>query len=137
MLDAHREQAFGDHLVGFAVTIQRLDPHFLRTVDVLVEARYRQAAFLVLVHLVGQRFEFGIDEDSRLGPVFGQVHHHHALVHIDLRRGQADARSLVHGLEHVVDQLTKLVIDHIHRFGDGAQPRIGKFKDVQNGHMRL
>src|SRR5690606_38450788 len=137
VLDAHRQQAFGDQLVGLAVAVQRADPNLLRAIDVLVEAGYRQTAFLVLVHLVGQGFELGVDEDPRLGLVLGQVHHHHALVNVHLGSREADAGSGIYGLEHVVDQLTNAVIDHLHRRGDGAQPRIGVFEDVENGHKRL
>jgi len=134
VLDAHGEQAFGDQLVVAAVAFLRLDPYLLRAVDILVEAGHRQAAFLVLVHLLGQRFELGVDEHPWLGLVLGQVHHHHALVHVDLGRGQADAGGGIHGLEHVVDQLGKRRVEHGHRLGDGAQARIGEFEDVENGH---
>ncbi|MCY1449656.1 hypothetical protein D9M71_664080 [compost metagenome] len=137
MLDAHGEQAFGDQLEGLAVAVQGLDLHLLRAVDVLVEARYRKAAFLVLVHLLGEGLELGVDEDQRLGLVFRQVHHHHALVHIHLGGGEAYARCGVHGFEHVVDQLAHGVVHHCHRLGDGAKPRIGEFENVQYRHMRL
>ncbi|MCY1436602.1 hypothetical protein D9M71_527310 [compost metagenome] len=137
MLDAHREQTFGDLLERLAVAVQRLDLHLLRTVDVLVEAGHRQAAFLVLVHLVGEGFELGVDEHPRLGFVLGEVDDHDALVHVDLGGGQADAGSVVHGLEHVVDQLAHGVINHLDGLGDRAQARIGEFENVQNSHMRL
>ncbi|MNO88576.1 hypothetical protein D3C76_800310 [compost metagenome] len=137
MLDAHREQTFGNFLERFAVAVQRLDLHLLRAVDVLVEAGHRQAAFLVLIHLFGQRFELGVDEHPRLGLVLGQIHDDDALVHVHLGGGQADAGGFVHGFEHVVDQLAHGVIDHLDRFGDRAQARIGEFENVQDGHMRL
>ncbi|MOA10989.1 hypothetical protein D3C78_1309030 [compost metagenome] len=137
MLDAHRQQALGDQLEGLAVAVQRLDPDLLRAVDVLVEAGHRQAAFLVLVHLLGERFELGVDEHPRLALVLGQVHHHQTLVHVDLGRGQADAGRRVHGLEHVVDQLAQGVVHRGHRLGEGAQAGIGEFENVQDRHMRL
>ncbi|SCZ18074.1 Uncharacterised protein [Acinetobacter baumannii] len=137
VLDAYRQQAFGDFLEGVAIAVEGLDPDLLRSVHVLVEAGYRQAAFLVLVHILGQRFELGVDEYPRLGLVFAEVHDHDALVHVHLGRGEADARGFVHGFEHVVDQLAHRVVDHLHRFGDGPQARIGEFENVQDGHMRL
>src|SRR5690606_14341589 len=48
MLDAYRQQTFGDFLVRLAVTIQGLDADFLRAVDVLIEAWHRKTAFLIL-----------------------------------------------------------------------------------------
>jgi hypothetical protein len=45
-------------------------------------------------------------------------------------RGQTDARGLIHGFKHVIDQLANAVVDRRHWFGDGAKARIGKFEDV-------
>ena len=116
VLDAHGEQAFGDQLVVAAVALLRLDSHLLRAVDILVEAGHRQAAFLVLVHLVGQGFEHRIDEDHRCAAVFAQVHDHDALVHVDLRGRQTNARRFVHGFKHVIDQLTHFVVHNLHDY---------------------
>ena len=80
VLDTYRQQVFGDQLKGLAVTVQGLDLDFGRSIDVFVEAGYRQTAFLIL----------------------------------------ADAWGVIHCFEHVVDQLTQRVIDHLHRLGDGA-----------------
>ncbi|MCY1447309.1 hypothetical protein D9M71_639220 [compost metagenome] len=130
VLDAHREQIFGDQFVGLAVAVQRLDLDPLRAIDVFVEARHRQTAFLVLAHVVGQRFELGVDEHSRLGAVFGEVHHDDTFVHVDLGSGEADARRFIHCFKHVVDQLTHFVVHYGHWLGDSAQTRIREFEDV-------
>ena len=137
VLNAHRQQAFGNQLEGLAVTVEGLDFDFLRAIDVFVEARHRQAAFLILLNFVGQGLELGVDKHQRFILVFGQVHHHQALVYIHLGGRQADAGGVVHGCKHIVDQLAQLVVDLLHRFGDGTQARIGKFEDVQDRHMRL
>ncbi|WP_255505626.1 hypothetical protein [Alkalisalibacterium limincola] len=55
-------------------------------------------------------------------------------MHIDLGGGQADARRLVHRLEHVVDQRTQFVVDLLHRRGQRPQARIGEFEDFELGH---
>ena len=47
VLDAHREQAVGGELEGFAVAIERLDRDRVGAGDVGVDAGHRQAAFLV------------------------------------------------------------------------------------------
>lgn len=134
VLHAHRQQAFAFQFERLAVAVLGLDPHAQGAVDVLVEARHRQAAFLVLAHVVGQLFDRGVDEDPRLAAVFAQVHDHDLLVHVDLGRGQADARGFVHGFKHVVDQLTQCVVELRHRFGNGAQARVREFENVQDGH---
>jgi len=121
VLNAHRQQAFGNHLERLAVTVQGLDLDALGTVDVLVEVRYRQAAFLILAHLVGQGFELRVDKHQRLAAVFGQVHDHDALMHVDLGRGEADTRGFIHCFKHVIDQLTNLGVHYGHWLGDGAQ----------------
>ncbi|MNP49064.1 hypothetical protein D3C76_1432270 [compost metagenome] len=58
-------------------------------------------------------------------------------MYVDLSRSQPDTRRFVHGFKHVVDQLANFVIDDSHWLGDGAQTRVWKFEDVQNGHMRM
>ena len=58
------------------------------------------------------RFEnFGIDEDQQIVVRLRDIDDDHALVHVDLRCGQADARRRVHGLRHVTDELTNLIVD--------------------------
>ena len=44
-----------------------------------------------------------------------QVHHQQALRHADLDRGKADARRVVHRLEHVGDQRAQLVVHRLDR----------------------
>ncbi|MCY1182638.1 hypothetical protein D9M73_232080 [compost metagenome] len=130
MLDANGEQAFGDQFVRLAIAVQGLDLDLLRAIDVFVETRYREAAFLVLLHLVGQGLELGVDEHPRFGAVFGEVHHDDTFVHVDLGSGEADARRFIHCFKHVVDQLTHFVVHYGHWLGDSAQTRIREFEDV-------
>ena len=59
----------------------------------------------------------------------------HALVHVDLRRGQADAIGFVHRVQHVVDQRADARVDGGHRFGHRVQARIGVAKDGQQAHV--
>ncbi len=47
----------------------------------------------------------GLMKDVGLGTVFRHVDDDEALMDIDLGRGQPDAGCLVHGLEHVIDEL--------------------------------
>jgi hypothetical protein len=54
------------------------------------------------------------------------------LVHVHLRRGQADAGRGVHRHEHLVDQIEQRLIEHRDGLGLGAQARIGEFEDFQH-----
>ena len=65
----------------------------------------------------------------------GRVDDDHALVLVDLGRGQADAFGAVHGLEHVVDEPADSRIDGVDRTGDLVQARIGVAEDVELGQL--
>src|SRR5690606_35086034 len=76
-------------------------------------------------------------EHQWLVAALGHVDDHEALVHVDLGRGQADARRGVHGLEHVVEQALELRrgdASGIQVGGDVAQARMGQFEDGEQGH---
>ena len=47
--------------------------------------------------------------------VLGGVHDDQAAGHADLRRGEPDARRVVHGREHVVGEPAKLRVDALDR----------------------
>jgi hypothetical protein len=53
---------------------------------------------------------------------------------IHLRGGQPDTWGCIHGLEHVVDELSELGIELGHRLRSGAQPLIGEFQNGSDGH---
>ncbi len=56
---------------------------------------------------------------------------------VHLRRRQAGAAGIAHGLHHVVDQPTQFGIAGIrHTFGRPAQHRMAHAGDLQNGHCR-
>ena len=65
-----------------------------------------------------------------------QVHGDDALGHAHLNGGEPDAGGLVHGLEHVLDQLLHLRVDLLDRFGDEPQPLVGDDEDVAQRHAR-
>ena len=55
-------------------------------------------------------------------------------MHVNLRGSEADAVGLVHGFQHVVDQLANARIDGFDRLGHRVQARIGIAEDVQTCH---
>jgi hypothetical protein len=69
-----------------------------------------------------------------IGIVGLEIDHQHAQRHADLDRGKADARRIVHRLEHVGDE--RLAARR--RTGDGAETclstRIGDFEDFADSH---
>jgi len=110
--------------------------NFLGALDLVVDAGHGEAPFFHLLDAFA-REDFGIDQNERLIARLADVDDDHALVHVDLRRSQADARRGVHGFEHVVDQLTQRVIDGFDRLRLGTKPRIGKFEDGELSHGRI
>src|SRR4051812_2301340 len=136
VLDAGREQALGLDLVGLAVEVEILEPHLGGALDILVDFRDRQAAFLVDRRLVRGPYDLRIDEHARLGLAFllGKVHGEDALRHPDLDRGEPDAGRVIHGFEHVLDQGLDVGRDLADRLGDQPQPLVGKDDDIAPCH---
>src|SRR5690606_17065821 len=66
VLHAHRQQAVGLGLVRLAVDIQRLVADARRALDLVVDARHRQAAFLVGLALVALPGDLGVDQHAQL-----------------------------------------------------------------------
>ena len=66
----------------------------------------------------------------------GQVHDDHALRHTDLDGGQADARGVVPGLQHVIHQGAQGIVHPLHGGGFLLQHRlvVGDGEDVSDGH---
>ena len=54
----------------------------------------------------------------------------------DLDGGKPDAGRVVHGLEHVVDQLAEVGVDALDRLGNEPQPLVGKLDDLAHRHGR-
>ncbi len=83
--------------------------------------------------------DLGVEEKyrrRRLGVVFslGDVDDDDALGHADLHGGEANARRLVHGLQHIVEQPVNFRVDPFDRRRNDPQARIGKGEDRKQGH---
>ena len=136
VLDADGQQAVGPQLLRLALAVEEAHGDLVGAVHVGEDAGHGQAAFLV--HLfAGLVAQLRIDEDLGLVLFLADVDDHEALVHVHLAGGQADARRVVHGLEHVVEQALEFGRRHIcglHRHGLGAQAGVGEFEDGEQGH---
>ena len=107
MLDAYGEQAFRGPLERFAALVPRSHRDPRRPGDLVVVPGHGQAAFLALRLALG-RDDFRIDEDEEVVLGIGDVDDDDALVHVDLRGGEADAGGRVHGFRHVAHELDDL-----------------------------
>ena len=129
MLDANRQQAIGFHRPLLAVEIEVFDGDALGTLDLVVDAGHGQAA--LFAHLLATAFLQGrINEGEKIVLIFRDIDDHDALMHIDLRRCQANARRFVHRFGHVGDQFSNAGVDLDDWLCNLFQARIGK---TQNG----
>ena len=134
VLDADRQHAVGIEGLQLPLGIQRAHAHGGGALHAVVDAGHRQAP-LVAAHALGAGLDdLGIDEHQRAAAVLRHVDDDQALVHVDLRRRQADAVGLVHGFEHVVHELPDACIDRLHRAGDRVQARVWVTENGSNGH---
>src|SRR5262245_39907257 len=114
------------------------DDHPARARDAAADVRNTEAALPVFDGLSTLRPYFRVDQDhlrKSFGLVLvffsiarrGKTRHEHPETFVDLRRGEADALVLVHGLEHVVDELLKsrrAYLRRVDRTRTGAQDRV-------------
>ena len=109
-----------------------------RALDVVVVLGHRQAAFLIGVQLLRDPGDLGVDDEQRrlLLALAGEVERDDALGDADLDRRQSDAGGVVHGLQHVVEDATDLVVHDGDRLGDELQAGVGQGDDVEFGHER-
>ena len=133
VLDAHGEQALRLERERVAALIVGSHLHALRTLHGVVDARHRQAAFLD-VGDAGGVDDLGIHQHHQRVAALRDVDDDHLLVHVDLRRRQADARRRVHGLGHVTDELLQRLVEDGHGCGDLVQPSVRVAQDVEEGH---
>ncbi len=118
------------------LTVQRLDGDDVAAGDIGIDTGDGQAAFLVHLLAVASG-DARVDEDQWPAFVLAHVNHHEALVHIHLAGGQANPGGGVHGFKHVVEQGLEGRRGQFRRSdvdGFGAQARVGKFKDREQGH---
>ena len=130
MLHANRQQSVRLQREFLAFFVQSLDLDALGAGNGVVNARHGQAAFFVSGFAVFFNND-GVDEHARLAAVFGQIHHNHTLVHIDLRRRQPDTARFVHGFKHIGNQLLDALIDLPDRLRHGVQTLVGILQDIQ------
>ena len=131
MLNADRQHAFGLMMLALAMQIKRLNLHRQRALDAVVNSRHRQAALFADTRLGTGPDDLGVNQHQRLVAVLAHVDNDQPLMHIDLRRGQADTVGCVHRLQHGCGKLANAVVDHGDRHCHGMQTRVGVTEDGQ------
>ena len=107
----------------------------LRPFDFFVIARYRKTA--LFRHSQAILFQHhGIDQNVGIVFLDANVRNQQAFVDVHLGSSKSDAGCCVHGLKHIVDQLSKIIIHLLDRARPGAQFRIGKFENSELCHLR-
>jgi hypothetical protein len=103
VLQADGQEATCLEVEELAVGILGPAPNVLETRHAFVDTGDRETT-LFERRFSGALEDFRIDEHHQLVVPVRDVGHEHAEMHIDLRRGESDARCVVHGVGHVGDQ---------------------------------
>ena len=128
MLQAGSHQPVGFDQMLFAICIEVIDLDGGWPFHFGIIIRYRKAAFLIGADFIRHADNLGIDEDMRrFRFIFlGKVDDEHADRFAYLNGGEANARRIIHGVEHVAGKFAQLVVKALHRLGNLAQDGIGK-----------
>ena len=127
-----REEAFARHLDGFALRILRADGHALRTHHDAGAAGHAQAPFGAGLLALGG-YDFGVDQLDQPLP---HIHHDRPLENAHLRRSQAHAVGLVHGVCHILEQNTQAQVKFLNLFGMLAQLFVSDFHNPSGCHFK-
>ena len=104
MLQADREQAVGMQFERLALPVKRAQGDLLCACHFLVNAGYRQTAFLAGFFTFPVE-DFRVDEYLQGILFFGKIDDQQPDMLIHLGGGQADSRGGIHGFGHVIDKL--------------------------------
>ncbi len=135
VLDTDRKQSVARDFDRGTVAIERIDHDRLCPGYLVAVARYRETPLLILGGAV-VRADNRVDQRQGGAAIFTDVDHNDPLANIDLWRCQSDTGGLVQRLKHVDDQLEYSVINGCNLGRPFTKARIGKVKDIENGHRR-
>ncbi|OLY74177.1 hypothetical protein AU074_27865 [Pseudomonas sp. ATCC PTA-122608] len=139
VLDHSCVEAFGNPHNRLALGIEAFVANLLVTVHCPTQAGHRQAPFIAFFQHRAEWRDQRVDQDGlghggRVRVAFAalETEDHQLQVHTHLRRGQANATDVLHGLEHVINQLPQLrAVEHLrrNRRGNTQQALIAHFQD--------
>ena len=134
MLNADREQSFRIQLERTTFPVQSSDSDALSPLNLVIDARHRKATLLEL-RRAALGNDLRIDQHEELITRLRDVDHDDSLVHVQLRGGQADAGSRVHGLRQIADERPDLFGNFADRLGDVVQSIVGVLQNRTNCHL--
>ena len=139
MLEAGGEQAVGLDLLMGSHTVLIADLHPRWALDDFIIFRDRKTPLLVVRLIVGRPEDLRVHEEHGRGRfvLLGEIHHHDAQGLGDLDGGEANARRVIHGLEHVIHQGADGIVHHFDSLGHEAQTWVGNADDGSQGHGSL
>ncbi len=104
MLQTDGKQPLGFDQAHLSIQVEVTDRNTFRTLDLVVDAWHREAAFLSDLS-VGAAFQnFGVDQRQQLVASLRNVDHDQPFMYINLSRCEPDAWRLVHRFRHVARQ---------------------------------
>src|SRR4051794_18436482 len=130
VLQGARHQFLAFHHLLPSVAVKPLYNRPQRPRDGGIEPGHAEAPFLLGLHTLTLD-ERGIDERHELAGVVshGQIHYENAQRCAELWYHQTGARSGVHGIDHVVDQLKNALIDVAELSQRRVEDRVAEFKN--------
>src|SRR5882762_3952719 len=144
VLDHAGEEVLGDELDGIALPVEALEPHRRVARHHTPHVGHREAALPAVLHLLREGRDDGVDDDGQrdlrslgVALILGHLDHRDLPRHVHLVGGQPGAVVLVHGLDHVVDQLldgSRADIGGRHGLGGLAKHGMTEPRDLQNRH---
>lgn len=119
----------------FVLEVSGAHAHTGRALNLVVDTGNGKAALFVDRRLVAARDDFRIDEHAQVVLFFAGVDYDHALMNIDLSRGQTDPGRVVHGFGHVGHKLTNTIVNLRNGLGLFVQAWIGIVKNLKQSHV--
>ena len=130
MLNTGRQKPDGSHRLCGPIFIKIAHRHFGWPFHIGCLIGDRQTALFQNRALVRQRNDFRVHHLVQLGCLIATtINHHKALTDIDLWRGKANPRGVVHGGGHIIKQMAHPVGNLGNRLGDLPQNRVRHFHD--------
>ncbi len=141
MLHAGGFQPVKQTLLLLAVFVEILDPNHRRAFHICELFGNAQTPLFVAGKLLGDTGDFWIDDFDRSGRFLviarAAVHDKHAMQRANLVGRQANARGVIHGFEHVIEQSAQLVRHVFNRFCLSLERRVRRDENGQNSHSSL
>ena len=132
MADAARKQVRPFHGDGLHVPVKGLADHMLRTGYLSCQSGQRETA--LFTHLLPVGFhDLGVDQYQRI--LIHHINDHDPLQNTHLRRSQAHAAGIIHGLKHIVYKLTDPGCDLLYRFARLTKDIIAVYANISDCHL--